>query len=115
MAILDFLAANGAPFIAYAIAYVLIALVPDWRVFRIAATIVVLGLAWTFVTLFQFVPPQVSNLVLVSALAPAWIGAAGGLVVRAYQLQQPGMAFRTRLITAGIGFVVFLLVAYFAG
>jgi hypothetical protein len=115
MPILDFLSVNGAPLIAFAIGYGLCALVPDWGVFRIAAVIVVLGLIWQFVSLFQLVPPVVSNLVIVAALAPAWIGAAGGLVVRAYQLQQPKMTLRTRIITAAIGFVIFALVAWFAG
>ena len=56
---------------------------------------------------------RVSNLVLVAALAPGWLGAAGGLLVRAYQLQQPRMTIRTRIATSAIGFVVFALVAYF--
>jgi hypothetical protein len=112
MPIVDILSANGAQFIAFAIGYVLCALVPDWRVFRIVAVIVVLGLVWQFVSLFELVPPQVSNLVLVAALAPGWLGAAGGLLVRAYQLQQT-MTMRTRITTAAIGFVVFALVAYF--
>ena len=113
MPLFDILSANGAQFIAFAIGYVLCALVPDWRVFRIAAVIVVLGLMWQFVSLFQLVPPVVSNLVIVAALAPAWIGGAGGLLVRAYQLQQPAMTMQTRIVTAVIGFVVFALVMWF--
>ena len=113
MPLIDILSANGAQFIAFAIGYVLCALVPDWRVFRIAAVIVALGLIWQFVSLFELVPPVVSNLVIVAAIAPGWIGAAGGLVVRAYQLQLPKMTMQTRITTAAIGFVIFALVAYF--
>jgi hypothetical protein len=113
MPILDIIGANAAPFFAFAIGYMLCTLVTNWSVFRIVATIVVLGLIWQFVSLFQLVPPVVSNLVIVAALAPAWIGAAGGLLVRAYQLQQPAMTMRTRITTAAIGFVVFALVAWF--
>jgi len=115
MPVLDFLAANGAPFLAVAIGYVLCVLIPDWRVFRIAAVIVILGLVWQFVSLFQLVPPVVSNLVLVAALAPAWIGAAGGLLVRALTLQMPEITTRKRIIISGIGFVVFGIVAYLLG
>jgi hypothetical protein len=103
------------PLIAFALGYVLTALVANWGIFRIVATIVILGLAWNFITIFQFVPPVVSNLVIVAALAPAWIGAAGGLLVRAYQLQQPQMTMQTRLVTAAIGFVMFGALAYFLG
>lgn len=113
MPILDIINTSLAPFIAYTIGYVLCVLITNWRVFRVVATIVVLGIAWQFVSLFQLVPPVVSNLVIVAALAPAWIGAAGGLVIRAYQLQQPGIPPRMRVVTAAIGFVVFGLVAYF--
>jgi tetrahydromethanopterin S-methyltransferase subunit F len=115
MPILDIIGANAAPFIAFAIGYVLCVLVTNWRVFRIVATIVVLGLIWQFVSLFQLVPPVVSNLVIVAALAPAWIGAAGGLLVRAYQLQQPVMTMQTRIVTTAIGFLVFALVMWFVG
>lgn len=104
---------NAASLIAFTIGYVLCALVPDWRVFRIAAVIVVLGVAWQFVTLFQLVPPVVSNLVLVAALAPGWIGGAGGLLVRAYTLQRPELSMRTRIIYSAIGFVAFAAVSYF--
>lgn len=102
-----------APFLAYAAGYILTALVPNWKVFRIAATIIIIGLTWQFVSLFQLVPPVVSNLVLVAALAPAWIGAAGGMVVRAFQLQRPEMTQQTRIIMAAAGFVVFGMVALF--
>jgi hypothetical protein len=115
MPILDLLYSNGAQFIAFAIGYVICALVPTWRIFRIAAIIVVVGIVWQFLTLFQIIPPQVTNLVLVAALSPGWIGAAGGLVVRAYQLQQPAITTRTRVITAAIGFAVFALIAWLAG
>lgn len=105
----------GAPFLAFAVAYALTSLVNTWGMFRIAAIIVALGIAWNFITLFQFVPPAISNLVLVAALAPAWIGAASGLLVRAYQMQQPGITMRTRIITSAIGFVVFGAIAYVLG
>ena len=101
--------------VAYAIGYLLTSLVPNWVVFRIAAVIVVLGLSWTFLTLFQVIPPVVANLVFVAALSPGWLGAASGLLVRAYTLQQPGMTLQTRIVYSVVGFVLLGVVASVVG
>ena len=100
-------------FLIFAIAYVLAASVPNWRWLWITGAIVVVGLAWQFLTLFQIIPPLVTNLVLVASLAPGWIGGAGGLLVRAYTLQRPELSMRTRIIYSAIGFVAFAAVAHF--
>lgn len=98
--------------ILFAVAYGVAAAAPNWRWFWIVGAIYAFGLTWMFLTLFQVIPAQVTNLVIVAALSPVWIGGAGALLVRAYTLQRPGLSMRTRLIYSAIGLVAFAAIAY---
>lgn len=101
--------------IVFVAAYVVAVIAPTWRWFWTVAGVYAFGLVWMFLTLFEVIPPQVSNLYFVAALSPAWIGGAGGLLVRAYTLQRPKMTLQERIIYSGIGLVAFAAIAFLLG